>query len=46
MMKTQEELLQELLEEVRETRRYVVAVHKSSQEVKKLVEELLVKEEE
>lgn len=41
MKKTQEELLAELLEEIREVRRYVDSVISKSIETKELVEETL-----
>ena len=40
-MKTQEELLAELLEEIKEARRYVEGVYQNSIEIKRLVVETL-----
>ena len=44
MIKTQEELLEELLEEVQETRRYAEAMHQSSVRVIGLVDTLMQEE--
>lgn len=41
MVKTQEELLEELLEEVRQTRRYAEEMHASSTYTIRLVERIL-----
>lgn len=46
MMKSQEDLLRELLEEVKEQRRYVETRHTNSLVIKNLVEQILGKEEE